>query len=61
MDVFATDLLAMAESAGAKLNILAKFYFITEKVLVEAMKDFLLITQSFQKTFLSGLLKIASV
>ena len=51
----------MAESAGAKLNILAKFYFITEKVLVEAMKDFLLITQSFQKTFLSGLLKIASV
>ena len=56
-DVLATDLLATADSADEKLNVLAKCYFNTEKVLVKTMKDFLL-TQSFQKNFLSGSLKI---
>ena len=53
----ATDLLATVDSAGANLNALAKCYFNTEKVLFEAMKDFLLPTQSFQKTFLSGVVQ----
>ena len=60
-DVLATGLLVTANSAGAKLKILAKCYFNTEKVLVEAIKDFLLLTKSFQKAFLSGSLKIVSV
>ena len=34
-DILSTDLLATADSAGAKWNILAKFYYPTEKVLVE--------------------------
>ena len=56
-DVLATDFLATADSEGAKWNVLAKGYFNTEKVIVEAMKDFLYLTQSVQKTFLSGVVK----
>ena len=47
------DLLATADSAGTKCNLLAKGYFNTEKVLVEAMKDFLHLTQSVQKSQVS--------
>ena len=45
----ATYLLATADSAGANLNALAKYYFNKEKVLFEAMKDFLLLTPKFSK------------
>ena len=47
------DLLATADSAGTKWNLLVKGYFNTEKVLVEAMKDFLHLTQSVQKSQVS--------
>ena len=49
--------MATADSAGAQWNVSTKCYFNTEKVLVQAMKDFCTCHTKFSKDFSLGAVK----